>query len=231
MKYLIITGCTDPQKWYVDKIEQQFPILGWDERDGYKTRETAGYINFVATEDAEEVTARVAAVGRMKRNRQAARDVVVDLGATQKPRLKIELVHLDKSMPIPEFETDGAAAMDLRVSKGLCVRPGQSVKYGTGIALHIKDPNIVGLVVPRSSAGTKLDIRLANTIGVIDSDYQGELILAVRNSGRSTQSLTRGDRIAQILFVPLIRPSFAVVNEFSETTKRGDGGFGSTGGK
>ena len=218
MKYLIITGCTDAQKWYATKIGERFPIISYSLTDGYKTREPAGYINFVATKDAEVVDL-------------PGLPEAVDLGATQKPRLKIELVHLDKSMPIPEFETDGAAAMDLRVSKGLCVRPGQSVKYGTGIALHIKDPNIVGLVVPRSSAGTKLDIRLANTIGVFDSDYQGEIILSIRNSDQYTQAIARGDRIAQILFVPLIRPSFAVVNEFSETTKRGDGGFGSTGGK
>ena len=274
MHYITITGCTDPQKWYADKIEEKFPVLGWAERDGYKTREPDGYINFVATEDAKVVGTpsagafvrseetrraklraaadlratqleagrvgglRQAAIGRALPPRMAigskvkpGQSAAADFGATQNAGPKIELKHLDKSMPLPEFQSDGAAAMDLRVKDSQCVRSGTCVKYSTGIAIHIKDPNMVGLVVPRSSAGTKLDIRLANTIGVLDSDYQGEIILAVRNSGQSVQAIARGDRIAQILFVPIVRPTFDVVDEFSEITRRGEGAFGSTDGE
>ena len=142
---------------------------------------------------------------------------------------KIEVVRRDSTIPLPTFATDGAAAMDLRVDRKILVHPKEQVVITTGIAIHIKDHHIVGVVVPRSSVGVRLKIQLANTVGIIDSDYQGEIKLVVVNNGACTVVFEPHNRVAQILFMPILRPVFDMVDEFSETTQRGGGGFGSTG--
>lgn len=151
--------------------------------------------------------------------------------------MNIELKILDKKFyneerngsllnPLPEYATEGSAAIDLKSTVEIILDPNKRVFIPSGLAVWIKDPNVVGMIVPRSSTGTK-GLVLANTVGVIDSDYQGEIILSVWNSGEQEQVITEGQRIAQMLFLPIIKVKLDVVQFFSNTTGRG--GFGSTG--
>lgn len=150
--------------------------------------------------------------------------------------MEIQFKKMIDRASVPEFHSDGAAAVDLRVytdrsgGKELVVN-GQTNMMRTGIAMHISDPNVVGLIVPRSGTATKKGLVLANTVGVIDSDYQGEIMVAVRNTGSVSQYVEDGDRVAQLLFVKLERPTLHEVEEFAVETERGAGGFGSTGEK
>lgn len=132
------------------------------------------------------------------------------------------------------YQTPGAAGIDLRADiVGVMFMPADNatVKIGTGIAVHIKHPGYMGLVVPRSGLGAA-GLTLANTVGIIDSDYQGEIILAVKRgplTNGENVCISPGDRIAQLIFMPIARAVFSVVDEFSEKSQRGDKGFGSTG--
>lgn len=147
--------------------------------------------------------------------------------------MEIQIKKLHPDAIIPERHSAGAAAFDLHAlvgrGEGRLINQ-QVVMVRTGIAIHIKDPGVVGIIAPRSGLGKK-GITLANTIGVIDSDYQGEIMLAVRNTGMSSVQLEPGDRIAQLLFVRLAPATFSEVEAFAEGTPRGSGGFGSTGTK
>ena len=132
-------------------------------------------------------------------------------------------------------KTPGSAGIDLMavnlpisaVVKNLYVYPGQCTKIGTGIAIHLDDPGYAAMVLPRSGMGTK-GLILANTIGLIDSDYQGEIILSVWNRSSDPIKINAMDRIAQLIIVPVIQPVFDFVESF-EQTERGGNGFGSTG--
>lgn len=143
----------------------------------------------------------------------------------------MELKILDPRAKIPELGTEGAAAFDLCavLDDPVILYPGMTWKVHTGIAVHIADPGLVGVIAPRSGLGSKQGIVLANLVGVVDSDYQGEVMVVLWNRGRDMVSIRNGDRIAQMMFMPVVRPTFTVVEEFSNGTDRGTGGFGSTG--
>lgn len=146
----------------------------------------------------------------------------------------IEMKPVVENAPAINKATKGSAGFDLAAYVEepdgiLKVYPGQEVRIRTGWAIHIKDPGVCGLILPRSGLGTK-GLILSNTAGVIDSDYTGELFVCVWNrSPLVTFKITTGMRIAQLLFTPVLAPSFKLVKEFSETTDRGEGAFGSTG--
>jgi len=135
------------------------------------------------------------------------------------------------TIPLASYATDGAAAIDLRacIKEDLGIQPGETVLVGSGIAVNIKDPNIVGIIVPRSGLGIKKGIILANTIGVIDSDYQGEIKIGLFNRSQMQYTVKPAERICQMLFMPVIAATLKLVREFSSATDRGKGGFGHTG--
>ena len=136
------------------------------------------------------------------------------------------------SIELPTYATDGSAAMDLRAvfdADELTLNPGDCVLIGTGLAFHIGDPNYCALVLPRSGLGYKHGIVLGNLIGLIDSDYQGELKIPCWNRSDKPYTITLGERIAQMMITPVLRPQLNRVDDFSDTSLRGDGGFGHTG--
>jgi dUTP pyrophosphatase len=145
---------------------------------------------------------------------------------------KVEIKRLNRIMDVfpIEYATLGSAALDLRASIewDISIAPNETVKIPTGIAIHIADTGYCALILPRSGLGSK-GIVLGNTIGLIDSDYQGELILSILNRGTETYLIKAYERLAQLVFVPITRPTLEFVEEFSVTTERGDKGFGSTG--
>jgi dUTP pyrophosphatase len=138
---------------------------------------------------------------------------------------------MGEAIPLPSYATDGSAAVDLRacLKEPIGIRPGETLFVGSGIAINIKDPNIVGLIVPRSGLGIKKGIVLANTMGVIDSDYQGEIKIGLFNRSQNNYNVRPGERICQMLFMPVINATLKLVQEFSSATHRGSGGFGHTG--
>ena len=149
--------------------------------------------------------------------------------------IKIQLKILDKKLyqkgyKLPSYSTRESAGVDLRIREDKVINPMATVLMGTGISIHINNPNLMGLIMPRSGLGHKEGIILGNTVGVIDSDYRGEILLSVwnRNPNKPVY-LKRGDRVAQMVFVPVIRAVFDIVEEFSNTTERGNKGYGSTG--
>ncbi len=135
------------------------------------------------------------------------------------------------TIPLASYATAGAAAIDLRacIKEEIDIQPGETVLVGSGIAVNIKDPNIVGIIVPRSGLGIKKGIILANTIGVIDSDYQGEIKIGLFNRSQNQYTVKPAERICQMMFMPVIRATLKLVREFSNATYRGNGGFGHTG--
>ena len=141
-------------------------------------------------------------------------------------------VKLTRGMTLPEYATEGSAAVDLRaaIDEGatLVLLPGERALVPTGVAISPKLPNVVSIVAARSGLATKYGIALANGIGVIDSDYRGEISVSLVNLGKEPFEIHRGDRIAQLFFLPFLPAAFAVVDELDETT-RGSGGFGHTG--
>lgn len=147
---------------------------------------------------------------------------------------EIELKYLNKTTESYglQYTTDGSAALDLRASVALprTIEPNCTFLIPTGIAVHIKDPNIAAVILPRSGLGSKYGIVLGNLVGLIDSDYQGELMISCWNRSSRPYTINRYDRIAQLMFVPIIKPIFKVVNEFT-LSERGVNGFGSTGTK
>ena len=134
-------------------------------------------------------------------------------------------------IPLPAYATDGAAAMDLRacLSEPRTVQPGETTFIPSGIAMGIHDPGLVALILPRSGLGTRHGIVLANTIGVIDSDYQGEIGIGIHNRGQAPYTIEPGERICQIMFVPVVQVTLETVQDFNQKSERGAGGFGHTG--
>ena len=152
--------------------------------------------------------------------------------------IEIKLLHHDAK--VPQYATRGSAAVDLCALKLVygdfsydfdraIIGPGKSAKFSTGIAVNINNPNIAGLLDGRSGLGFNHGIRLSNCVGVIDSDYLGEIVMSLHNDSDEIYYINKGDRIAQFLFMPVIRPDFMVVSEFSVETERGINGIGSTG--
>lgn len=148
--------------------------------------------------------------------------------------MKVQVKVLDKRLgqewPLPTYATIGSAGLDLRacIDEAIQIEPGQTVLVKTGMAIYIEDTNFAGLILPRSGLGHKYGIVLGNLVGLIDSDYQGELMVSVWNRSQTTFKLEPGERLAQYVLVPVIQAEFALVNEF-EATERGAGGFGHTG--
>jgi len=148
----------------------------------------------------------------------------------QSIQLKILDPRIGSEFPLPDYATDGAAAMDLRacLDETLNLDPGQTELLPTGLAIHIADPGLAAMLLPRSGLGHKHGIVLGNLVGLIDSDYQGQLFVSCWNRGCSTFTIEPGERIAQMIFVPVVRAGFEVVQEFVDSD-RGAGGFGHTG--
>jgi len=131
----------------------------------------------------------------------------------------------------PEYATPGSAAIDLRacVDSALEVKPGEVLLVSSGLKVYIGDPNYCCLILPRSGLGHKKGLILGNGTGLVDSDYQGVLQMSIWNRSNEAFKIEPLERIAQLLFVPIVRPQFEIVDEFKDTSKRADGGFGSTG--
>lgn len=145
-------------------------------------------------------------------------------------KLKILDSRLGKELPLPAYATDGSAGLDLRacIDKAIELQPGQTTLIDTGLAIHIGDPNMAATILPRSGLGHKHGIVLGNLVGLIDSDYQGPLLVSCWNRSRETYTIEPGERIAQLVILPVLKAKFDIVDEFSQT-ERGEGGFGSSG--
>ena len=148
----------------------------------------------------------------------------------QKIQLKILDPRLGADIPLPEYATDGSAGLDLRacVDESLVVHPGESQLIPTGLAIHIEDPGLAAMLLPRSGLGHKHGIVLGNLVGLIDSDYQGQVYVSCWNRGSESFTIQCGERIAQMVIVPVVQAAFEIVDEFDESL-RGEGGFGHTG--
>jgi dUTP pyrophosphatase len=146
-------------------------------------------------------------------------------------KMKIEIKKLDEKVILPAYETSGAAAVDLRanITKAIKLDLGETALIPTGIAININDDNVAAVILPRSGLGHNHGIKLGNSVGLIDSDYTGELKVSVKNTGTGVYKINPQDRIAQMKFIPIVRAEFIEVEEFSTVTERGAGGFGSTG--
>lgn len=137
---------------------------------------------------------------------------------------------LGRDFPLPDYATPGSAGLDLRamLERDTILEPGQTLLIPTGLSIHIADPGLAALVLPRSGLGHKHGIVLGNLVGLIDSDYQGELMVSCWNRGQSTFSIAVGERIAQLVLVPVIQAQFELVEAF-DSSERGAGGFGHSG--
>ncbi|WP_409421637.1 dUTP diphosphatase [Pseudaeromonas sp. ZJS20] len=144
--------------------------------------------------------------------------------------LKILDPRLGKNFPLPAYATPGSAGLDLRacLDAALTLQPGETQLIPTGLAIHIADPKLCATILPRSGLGHKHGIVLGNLVGLIDSDYQGQLMVSMWNRSQAAFEIQPGDRIAQLVFLPVVQASFSIVGEF-EGSERGEGGFGSSG--
>lgn len=148
----------------------------------------------------------------------------------QNIELKILDPRIGTEYPLPEYATPGSAGLDLRaiLDEPLTLQPGQTVLIPTGIAIHIGDAKLCATILPRSGMGHKHGIVLGNLVGLIDSDYQGQLMVSTWNRGQSDFTIQPGDRIAQLVFMPVVQAQFSIVQEF-DASERGEGGFGHSG--
>ncbi len=144
--------------------------------------------------------------------------------------LKILDSRLGDEFPLPAYATDASAGMDLRamIDQPLALAAGETQLIATGVAIHIADPSLCAIIVPRSGLGHKLGLVLGNLVGLIDADYQGPLMISAWNRSNTQVTIAPGDRIAQLVFMPVARVAFTQVTEF-ESSQRGQGGFGHTG--
>lgn len=145
-------------------------------------------------------------------------------------QVKILNEKIDQSIALPAYSTGGSAGLDLRacIDEGVVLRPGSTELIPTGLAIYIEDPGYAAVILPRSGLGHKHGIVLGNLVGLIDSDYQGELMISAWNRGITEFVIEPGDRIAQLVVLPVQQVKFEVVEEFTNT-ERGAGGFGSSG--
>jgi len=152
--------------------------------------------------------------------------------ATGRRRLEVRILdpRIGRDYPLPAYATSGSAGVDLRacIDAPLELKPGDTQLIPSGIAIHLGDPGYAAIVLPRSGLGHKHGIVLGNLVGLIDSDYQGQIFVSCWNRGQSIFTIQPGERIAQLVVVPVAQVEFEVVNEF-EASERGAGGFGSSG--
>lgn len=146
----------------------------------------------------------------------------------------IQLKRIDKRLgnefPMPDYATPGSAGMDISacIDEPLEIKPGETSLIPTGFAIHVEDTGLAAVLLPRSGLGHKKGIVLGNLVGLIDSDYQGQVYVSCWNRGHESFTMNPGDRIAQMVFMPVVQVAFDVVDEFDES-HRGEGGFGHTG--
>lgn len=147
-------------------------------------------------------------------------------------KLQVKLLdeRLGNSIPLPEYATTGSAGLDLRacLDAPLTLHPGETQLIPTGMAIYIEDPALAAMILPRSGLGHKHGIVLGNLVGLIDSDYQGQLMVSCWNRGNDSFTIDIGERIAQLVLVPVVQAEFSLVEEFT-ASDRGEGGFGHTG--
>lgn len=145
-------------------------------------------------------------------------------------QLKILDTRLGNTVPLPEYATPGSAGLDLRacIDEPLTINPGETVLINTGIAIHIDNPALAATILPRSGLGHKHGIVLGNLVGLIDSDYQGPLMVSCWNRGNVAYTVQPSERIAQLVIVPILKARFEIVKEFA-ASRRGEDGFGSSG--
>ena len=150
------------------------------------------------------------------------------------PRHVLQVKVLDPrvggEIPLPHYATPGSAGLDLRacLDAPLALAPGQATLIPTGIAIHLDDPGLAAVLLPRSGLGHKHGIVLGNLVGLIDSDYQGQVMVSCWNRGATPYTIAPGERIAQLVVVPVVQVDFEIVEQFTES-HRGEGGFGSSG--
>ena len=144
--------------------------------------------------------------------------------------LKVLDSRISKEFNLPEYQTAGSAGIDLQacIDKSIELKPGMTELIPSGIAIHINDPSLTAVLLPRSGLGHKKGLVLGNLVGLIDSDYQGQVYISCWNRGKETILIEPGLRLAQMVFIPVEQVQFRVVEEFDES-ERGDGGFGHTG--
>ena len=147
-------------------------------------------------------------------------------------QLKIVNDKIGTDIPLPSYATEGSAGLDLRacLDEALNLKPGETTLIPTGLSIYIQDPGLAATILPRSGLGHKHGIVLGNLVGLIDSDYQGELMVSCWNRGQTEFTIEAGERIAQLVLLPVVQAEFDIVTEF-ESSDRGTGGFGSTGTK
>jgi len=145
-------------------------------------------------------------------------------------QVKVLDPRVGRDFPLPHYATPGSAGLDLRacIDAPLAIAPGESHLIPTGIAIHLDDPGLAAVLLPRSGLGHKHGIVLGNLVGLIDSDYQGQVMVSCWNRGRAAFTIQPGERIAQMVVVPVVQVRFEVVEQFTES-HRGAGGFGSSG--
>jgi dUTP pyrophosphatase len=148
----------------------------------------------------------------------------------QKIQLKILDSRLGDTIELPDYATTGSAGLDLRacLDEAITLAPGETVLIPTGLAIHIDDPSLAAVLLPRSGLGHKHGIVLGNLVGLIDSDYQGQVFVSCWNRGQDSFEINVGERIAQMVFIPVVQVGFEQVEEFT-SSERGTGGFGHTG--
>jgi len=148
----------------------------------------------------------------------------------QKLQVRILDERIGDSIPMPEYATSGSAGLDLRacLDAPLTLHPGETQLIRTGLSIYIEDPSLAAMILPRSGLGHKHGIVLGNLVGLIDSDYQGELMVSCWNRGKDSFTMEVGERLAQLVLVPVVQAEFDIVDEFTET-ERGAGGFGHSG--
>ena len=153
---------------------------------------------------------------------------------SNKPQVNYKILdkRIGDTIPLPNYATEGSAGMDLRacIDESLTVQPGETHLIPTGMAIHIADPAYAATILPRSGLGHKHGIVLGNLVGLIDSDYQGQLFISCWNRGDTAFTIEEGDRIAQLVIIPVVQVMLNQVDSFDETD-RGEGGFGHSGKK
>ncbi|OSN11442.1 deoxyuridine 5'-triphosphate nucleotidohydrolase [Lonsdalea iberica] len=149
---------------------------------------------------------------------------------TKKIDVKIIDPRIGQEFPLPTYATPGSAGLDLRacLDSAVVLGAGETTLLPTGLAIHIGDPSLAAVILPRSGLGHKHGVVLGNLVGLIDSDYQGQLMVSVWNRGSTSFTIEPGERIAQMVFVPVVQAEFNLVNEFTDS-ERGEGGFGHSG--
>jgi dUTP pyrophosphatase len=149
-----------------------------------------------------------------------------------RPKIQVRVLdpRLGREFPLPDYATEGSAGVDLRacIAENLLLRPGETTLVPSGIAIHMADPGLAAVILPRSGLGHKHGVVLGNLVGLIDSDYQGQIMVSCWNRGNEAFIIEPGARLAQMVFVPVVQVDFEVVESFT-ASNRGEGGFGHTG--